>query len=54
MASSISYVCAAVVMLITYSRMHDVSALDFILIRPADVRLLANKISSKLSARKEA
>lgn len=54
MASSISYVCAAIVMLITYSRMHDVSALDFVIIRPANVRLLANKISSKLSARKEA
>lgn len=53
-ASSISYLCAAFIMLFTYTRMHGLPAQDFVMIRPADVRLLVSKVTKKFPARKEA
>lgn len=53
-ASSISYLVAAIAMLTVYCHMHDASPLNFILLRRNDVQLLAGKILKKLPVRKEA
>ncbi|HVK99619.1 MAG TPA: polysaccharide biosynthesis C-terminal domain-containing protein [Dongiaceae bacterium] len=49
-AATCSYILAALAMLTIYTRMHSLSALDFVLIRPDDVRLLVNKFASKFPA----
>ena len=52
-ASTCSYLLAAFAMLIAYTRMHGLNALDFVLIRPDDVRLLASKFIGKFPVRNE-
>lgn len=53
-ASTCSYLVATFAMLFAYTRMHSLNPLDFIMIRPDDVRLLTSKIISKFPVRKEA
>lgn len=53
-ASTISYLTAAIIMLWVYCRMHDLRARDFLIIRADDTRQLIDKFARKLRPRREA
>lgn len=53
-ASTISYLTAAIIMLWAYCRMHDLRARDFLIIRADDTSQLIDKFARKLHLRREA
>lgn len=53
-ATTISYLLAAIAMLLVFCRMHDLKVGDFLLLRHDDVRLLLDKVVRKLRPRREA
>lgn len=53
-ATTVSYLLAALAMVVVFCRMHDMKAGDFLLIRHDDIHLLIEKVVGKLRPRREA